>query len=107
MCRYVRESSRISSGVFVTRSTQSAVRIPNTVIKIPPTSESDRAVCTAFSVSRAFLEPKSCEITTPAPEETPTKKPTMRVRYTAVPPPTAASASFPSNFPIITASIVL
>ena len=80
---------------------------PNILTTIPTISENIIAVCTHSLTSLWFLAPKCCEIITLNPDERPTNIPIKRFISVLVVPPTAASPSFPTFCPTMTASAVL
>ena len=82
-------------------------RMPMTVRTAPPAAAIAYALCSPWFAAFSFLAPKNCAIVTEAPEERPVKKPTTRATICAEDPPTLARASFPTNCPTITLSIVL
>ena len=96
----------VSSGVPSARSSGSASVMPSTVTSAPIQKDSSIAVRTARDTASASPAPACCEMTTAAPDDSPTKKPTMRLMMTKSDPPTAASAVLPTCCPRITASTI-
>lgn len=97
----------VSAGVFIRRSMKGAVSIPINVSAIPPAAAMAYALWRPAFAVFSFPAPVNCAMVTAAPEESPVKKPTTRATIWAEEPPTLASASFPTNCPTITLSIVL
>ena len=100
-------SGRISSGVPIATRSISEVRRPMAVIAMAPAMERANAVCMDLEIFSSSLAPKCWDITTVAPAERPVKKPISRLITVPVPPPTAARACLPRNWPTTTASTVL
>ena len=105
--RYIAESSSVSAGVSIQFSSVGAQTRPSTVMIAPPRIASIRPVCTASDTPFSSLQPKYCETMTVAPDDTPTKKPRIRLNICADDPPTAATAAEPTNWPTTTVSTVL
>ena len=82
-------------------------KYPKTDSPAPPSSARATAVCTVRDTSCSCRAPKNWDMITVAPEERPTKKPTIRLIRLPVEPPTAASACLPTYLPTIMASAVL
>ena len=107
MLMYVTALPITSSGVSISPKIIGENTSPKTINTAPPTMPSAMEVCTAWLVSRLFPAPKYWDMITVEPAETPTKNPTRRFTIVPVPPPTAASALFPTKLPTIMASAVL
>ena len=97
----------IAEGLPIQRSSVGENIIPSTDSTRPPASARAAAVCTAALTSCPRRPPKNWEIITVAPEDRPTKKPTIRLIRLPVAPPTAARASLPTYLPTMMASAVL
>ena len=97
----------ISAGVFISRSMKGAASMPVSVRAIPPAAAMANALWSPAFAVFSLRAPTNCAIVTAAPEESPVKNPTTRDTIWAEDPPTLASASFPTNCPTITLSIVL
>jgi hypothetical protein len=104
--RYRRERGMSSSGTIRRPSMGSARISPTTSMDKPASRAKKRDVWTAAVIFSRFPAPVSRAITTLAPREMPIKKVMINAtRGTLL--PTAAMASFPTNCPIMTASMAL
>ena len=82
-------------------------RTPTTVSAAPVARDSAAVVWTTRERVSRFPAPYCWAMTTVAPEETPTKKPRIRLMTEAVAPPTAPRAFMPTKLPTTRASTVL
>lgn len=84
-----------------------AARMPTTVNTRPPTSDMTAEVCTVLRTRSGSRAPTPCATTTVVPAAMPVNRLTTMFTRLLVPPPTAASACLPTNWPTIMASKVL
>ena len=93
----------ISSGVRISRSSQSMISTLNAVITTVTTTESRAAFPTLFFTPSISPAPNRCAVCTVKPVVSPCRKPRSRKEIVPV-APTAASACTPTKRPTITVS---
>ena len=98
--------SKISSGVFITRSRLSMLAILTAVITIVTITDRMAALPILLRIPSRSPAPKRCAVSTVNPVVSPCVNPKIR-KLTDPVAPTAANASTPTNRPTITVSTML
>lgn len=106
MRKYSSAPSSRSSRVRISRSIHSALKMHSPDMITPVSTQSNRAVCTAFSVSSCRLAPNSCATRTLTPAPIPIRNPVKSVTRMEV-EPTDPMALELENLPTMATSAML